>query len=203
MATAVILVRHAVCGHGADRLLGRTPAVPLTPAGQRQAERLASLLASRSIGHIQSSPQLRARQTAQPIADRLALSVEIVAAMDEIDVGAWTGRSFARLVQEPDWHRWNSRRSSARPPGGEAMIELRNRVLGHLTRVPRTCPADVLAIVSHAEPIRAAIMHYRGIPFDDFASVRIDHASCTELQLHEGGGVVVYENRTIEALEAA
>jgi probable phosphoglycerate mutase len=202
VAATVILIRHAACTDGSERLIGRAQA-PLTNAGRRQADALAARLAGRAIERVQSSPQLRARQTAAAIAVRLGLAVEIVGAVDEIDLGAWTGRAFADLENDPDWRNWNARRGSSRPPDGENMAELRSRVIGHLTTLADDEPDAVVAVVSHAEPIRAAIMHYRGIPLDEFARVAVDHASCTELRLEHCGGEVVQQNQTIGALEPA
>lgn len=203
MAVDVILIRHAAHTGDEGALLGRTPDVALSAAGLRQAEALARRLKQRRIALVQSSPQLRARQTATPLAEELSLPIEIAPPFDEIDVGAWTGRSFAELAPEPAWRRWNSRRGSSRPPEGESMAELRDRVVDHLERLAADHPGRLIAIVSHAEPIRAAVLHYRGIPLDDFAAVAVDQASVTELRVETSGGAVLRVNQTIATLEPA
>ena len=45
-------------------------------------------------------------------------------------------------------------------------------------------------LVSHAEPIRAAVLHYRGLPLDAFAQVRIDPGSITVLRLSDQDGEI-------------
>ena len=70
-----------------------------------------------------SSPRQRTQETAAPIAATLGLPVQTVAALDEIDFGTFTGRNFADLDGDPDWHRWNAERGSVRCPEGETMVE--------------------------------------------------------------------------------
>lgn len=62
---------------------GQEPDAPLTPHGRRQAEQLADTLASPGIARIVSSPYLRARQSAEPLARRLGLPIEADARLIE------------------------------------------------------------------------------------------------------------------------
>jgi probable phosphoglycerate mutase len=180
MPTTIHLVRH---GHHAllGRILcGRMPGVALDARGCAEIAACAELLAPQP-SLIQSSPQPRALQSAQILGDRLGLAVEVVDAVDEIDIGEWTARSFDELDRDPAWHQWNARRGTSRPPGGESMQDLQARMVGHIERLCRARRGGTIAIVSHAEPIRAAVMHYAGIRLDDFLSVEIDPASVTTL----------------------
>ena len=61
----IYLVRHANAGSRHD-WVGDDRERPLTPAGQRQADRLATVCT----GLVLSSPYLRCVQTVQPLADR-------------------------------------------------------------------------------------------------------------------------------------
>lgn len=56
---------------------------PLTPLGQRQAERLADLMNHASIGALFVSPALRCRQTLAPLAERTGLSLTVVPELRE------------------------------------------------------------------------------------------------------------------------
>lgn len=187
MVKTVHLVRHGHQALLARVLCGRMPGVELDELGCRQ---MASC--SRSIipvpTAIQSSPQRRALQSASILARAIDLPVEIVAAVDEIDVGDWTGRGFDELNKDPDWQRWNHRRGSSRPPNGESMHEVQRRVVQHLEQLRDDAGDGALVIVSHAEPIRAALLHYADIPLDDFLSIAVDPASVSTLCL-DGSGV--------------
>jgi probable phosphoglycerate mutase len=194
VTTTIILVRH--CAHELlDRVLvGRQANVWLSAVGVRQAEHLAAALVRCGITGITSSPQPRAQQTAGPIAAKLGRQAEIVPEFDEADFGAWSGRAFDSLQTDHHWRLWNSRREACRPPGGETMQELQSRVLAGLLRLAKAHPGQRIAVVTHAEPIRAAVLHFRGRSLDEFARVQIDPGLCTVLQLDGRWGAVVRQN---------
>lgn len=102
----VILVRHAAPMKQPD-----VPARdwPLSPAGQADAARLADQLASCAPAAIIASDELKARQTAQPLAHRLGLPVTVSSGLHEHErhsVGYLDDATFqatmARLFAEPD-----------------------------------------------------------------------------------------------------
>jgi probable phosphoglycerate mutase len=83
----VILVRHGQA-HRVESDEGVADP-PLTDSGHLQAERLAAWLRRHErIDVLVVSPLLRARQTAQPIADRLGLVAQVVPELAEFDAGA-------------------------------------------------------------------------------------------------------------------
>lgn len=197
--TTFFLVRHATHALLGRVLVGRTPGVGLDDQGWAQAADLARRLAGESVTQLQSSPRDRARETAEPIARRLGLSLEIEPAIDEIDFGAWGGRPFAELEAEPGWGVWNMQRSLARPPGGETMAQLQLRVVRHLESAAARLPRARIALVSHAETIRAAVLHCLGMALDDFARIEIAPASITILAFGERGCDVIEINQAVAA----
>jgi broad specificity phosphatase PhoE len=194
MVKTVHLVRH---GHHAllNRVLcGRMPGVALDELGCQQMSVCAGNVFAAPCA-IQSSPQQRALQSASILA--CSLPVEIVAAVDELDCGDWTGRSFDDLNKNPDWHRWNSRRGSSRPPNGESMRALQGRVVRHLEQLREDAGDSTILIVSHAEPIRAALLHYANIALDEFLSVTVDPASVSTLCFNRGGAHISRINQRV------
>ena len=162
------LVRHAA-HELVDRVLcGRMPGVNLGDEGRAQAKRVAARLARERIRSIHTSPLERAQQTAAPIAEQLNLTPEIHEAIGEIDVGEWAGRDFASLQDDPRWASWNRARSVARPPGGETMLEVQARVMGHLERARAIHPDEAVVLVSHADVIKAALLYCLGMPIDGY-----------------------------------
>jgi probable phosphoglycerate mutase len=186
MVKTVHLIRHGHHALLARRLCGRMPGIGLDELGCRQMELCAGLLRSRLTSQpsaIQSSPQRRARESAGILAFQFGLAVEIVFAVDEIDVGDWTGKAFDELNQDGAWVHWNAARGSARPPNGETMRALQRRVVAHLEQLRDDDSESTLLIVSHAEPIRAALLHYLRRPLDDFMSITVDPASVSTLSV--------------------
>jgi broad specificity phosphatase PhoE len=172
--------------HGHHSLLGRVQCgrmseVELDELGCRQMSVTAEAMERTAPLAVQSSPQRRALQSAGIIANRCNLAVEVVPAFNEIDMGQWTGVNFADLASDKAWQAWNEKRGSTQPPGGESMVALQKRVVRHIEQLRDL--QGVVAIVSHAEPIRAAMMHYLKIPLDLFYSIEIDPASISTIAL--------------------
>src|SRR5918999_1443590 len=153
------LVRHAT-HELVDRILcGRMADVKLGEEGRAQARRVAQRLARERIAAIHTSPLERARETAAPIAEQLDLVPEIHDTINEIDVGEWAGRDFGSLQSDPRWASWNNARSVTRPPGGETMLEVQTRVIGHMERVRGAHPDGGVVLVSHGDVIKAALLY--------------------------------------------
>lgn len=180
MAQTIHLIRHGDHGLLGRMLCGRMAGVALNESGRAQMVACAQRLSPPPTA-IQSSPRLRTLQSAAAVGRILTLPVEVVTAMDEIDVGDWTSSSFVQLDGDPRWQRWNTHRSTSAPPNGESMRALQERVVRHLTHLARSSSDEVVAIVSHAEPIRAALLHFAGIPLDDFMSIDVAPASISTL----------------------
>src|SRR5947209_20583375 len=69
--TDIYVVRHAHVHNPHDILYGRLPRFRLSELGLEQARKVADFLSGRNIEAIYSSPLLRARQTAEMIAQSL------------------------------------------------------------------------------------------------------------------------------------
>ena len=198
MVKTIHLVRH---GHHAvidSVLCGRTAGIELDELGCRQMTACAGSILPLPAA-IQSSPQRRAQQSAGILAWQLGLAVEVVAAFDEIDVGEWAGRSFDDLSRDHDWQRWNSQRGSSRPPNGESMQAVQRRVVAHLEQLREDQGDGTILIVSHAEPIRAALLHYADIALDAFLSIAVDPASVSTLFFDRTGVHVSRINHRVAA----
>jgi probable phosphomutase (TIGR03848 family) len=190
------LIRHGETDTVGKTVSGWAPGVHLNRAGVMQATRLAARLAGAGIVAIYSSPLERAVETAQPLADKLGREVVQRHGMGEIQFGEWTGRSFEDLDRDPEWRRFNTFRSSTRPPGGELMLEVQGRIVAELNELRLRHPDESVAVVSHGDVIRAAVAHYAGIPLDLFQRFEISPASVTILRLSEETAVLVRLNET-------
>jgi len=181
--TTFHLVRHASHDLLGRVLAGRRIDAPLNQTGQLEARMLAFRLECEPVARVISSPRRRARETSGAIAEALRLDVEIAAELDEHDAGEWSGLAFDVLQSDPRWRRWNEQRGAMRPPGGETMAELQARVVGYLHDLRDRHPGEALVLVTHAEPIRAALMYARDIVFDSFLQVEVPIASTTTIVL--------------------
>lgn len=191
MAATFLLIRHAEHELLGRVLTGRLPGVTLSETGWRQAERLARHLAQAGLTALQSSPAERTMQTAAPIAAASGLRCVPTEALDEIDFGAWTGKSFEDLAADPRWRAWNDERGRARAPGGEFMGRVQARILGHLEDMAAAEPDGRIAMVSHGDVIKAAVLGLIGAPLDAIATIEIEPAGITTLVVGDWGGKVL------------
>jgi broad specificity phosphatase PhoE len=179
----VILVRHGSHAEVGSVLSGRSD-IALSEQGRAEAQALAKALDGIRIASLHVSPRPRATQTAAPLARRRNLSVRIAPALDEIDFGAFTGRAFTALDQDPVWFRWNSERGTARCPDGETMTEAVARISAYLASLaedqfPAVC-------VTHCDVIRGFVAHALGLGLERVFSFDCDPASWTTLDLSPG-----------------
>jgi Histidine phosphatase superfamily (branch 1) len=85
--TKFLLIRHAAHDLLGKVLAGRSPGVHLNARGKLEAESLADRLAMLSISAIYTGPLERARETAEPLSNRLRLELSLAPAFDEIEFG--------------------------------------------------------------------------------------------------------------------
>jgi probable phosphoglycerate mutase len=194
VTTTVFFVRHAAHGLLGHVLAGRMAGVRLGEEGLRQADRLATRLARESVAAVCSSPLERALETAAPIARRLERDVQVAEALNEIDLGEWSGRSFDALDGDPQWRNWNAARSLTRAPKGETMLEVQARAVGFVERMRRAWPDSGVVLVSHADVIKAGLAYYLGLPLDSHARFEISPASLSALAVGDWGARVLVMN---------
>ena len=79
------------------------------------------------------------------------------------------------------------------------MRALQQRIVRHLEQLRRVETDAAIVIVSHAEPIRAALLYYSRIPLDNFLSVEVDPASISTLVADQAGIHVAQINQRVPA----
>lgn len=175
--TTFLLVRHGDTDALGKYLAGSLPDCHLNQNGMKQAKRLAAELAKIPMQAIYTSPLERAVETANQIALPHRLQPIHEEALGEMKFGDWEGKQFSELNQDTRWHSFNQVRSMIAPPHGELMIAVQARMLEAANRMRRTHKDAVIALVSHADPLRALIAHILGIALDHLQRIRLDPAS--------------------------
>jgi broad specificity phosphatase PhoE len=92
----VIVVRHAERADGGSGSMGSDP--PLSAAGQARATRLATMLGDAGVKAVFATEYKRTQDTAKPLATKLGLAVQIVAAADTPKLIAKIKEAHARDV---------------------------------------------------------------------------------------------------------
>jgi probable phosphoglycerate mutase len=182
-ATKVLLVRHAHTDAVGRRLVGRTPGVPLSAAGRAQLPALRALVARPRPTALYASPLDRTMETARAIADATGLAIVPCEPLMEVDFGEWTGRTFEDLDTLPEWQHFNSHRASAPVPGGEPAAAVQARIVWALDALRAAHPGETIVAVTHADVIRAAVIHHLGSSLDTVQRIEIAPASVTTIVL--------------------
>jgi broad specificity phosphatase PhoE len=175
----LLLVRHGQSQWNAAGLMqGQTPHVPLTELGFAQAATAARDLAGLRPGALISSDLLRALQTAEPCARSTGLPVVRSALLREQGYGVLEGRPSRELWDVVDWSdpHWSAE-------GGESLAQLHARVGSFLQRLRNEPPADVVALVTHGDTIRAAQAVAAGLGPEAMPAVTPHNGSVTRLEL--------------------
>lgn len=195
MAT-IMLIRHGENDYVKKGLLaGRLPGVHLNKNGQKQAQTLADRLKDAPIKAVYSSPMERAMETGAPLAQALGLEICPRPGLIEVDVGEWQDQKLKALRRLKQWKVVQFAPARFRFPGGETFAEGQHRICKELeTLSGEHEPNDLVACVSHADPIRLAVAFYLGMPLDMFQRLVVSPASVTVLRLDELGAHVLTLN---------
>lgn len=138
----------------ANLFSNRPPGLPLTAAGEAQAQALATRLAGEGLTGIYSSPLLRAQQTASALAAPLGLTVQVTDALREYDMGIYEGTADPAgwAANRELFGAWLRReRWADAHPGGESLNDMRNRLDPFVTSLV-AAHADTgarLALIGH------------------------------------------------------
>ncbi len=196
--TTVLLVRHGATATTGTVLPGRAPGLHLSERGAGQAsaaaERLAELARRPSALYV--SPLERARETAAPIAKALRLRPVIERGLLECDFGTWTGKRLSTLRRRSDWRAVQHAPSTFRFPEGESFTEMQLRIWSTLERLARKHRNRTIVVVSHADPIKAAVTYAQGVPLDLFQRTVISTCSVSAVAFTDSTPVVLCVNST-------
>jgi broad specificity phosphatase PhoE len=188
--TTLLLIRHGQTDAIDHYVAGTADGTPLNADGRAQVARLAARLRDRPIAAVVASPLTRTRETAAAIAEPHRVTVDTAAGLAEFEFGDWTGRTFRDLDADTQWHRFNRVRSLTAAPGGELMLDVQRRAVAELIRIAGKYPDGCVAVVSHGDVIRAALMYFLGIPLDFVHRLEIGPASVSIVAIDVNGAVV-------------
>ncbi len=202
--TEIALIRHGHAVPGvAEIAAGTYNDQPLSALGQRQAWALAERFRLLPVAAVYSSPILRARQTAEAVAEIAGLPLLIDAALREVDLTSARPDIGAEVVPEERVRRLRAylREIEAQAlrvgvwsaiPGVESSAQVRERITGALRNIAARHPGRRVAVVSHNGAINAAIAALLGLDRDFFFPAA--NASLSLIRLHGERGLVVTIN---------
>jgi len=182
--TDLLLVRHArPVRH--DAAPGAEPDPDLGDIGRAQAAALAGWLAAEPIDALWSSPMLRARRTAEPLAAATGLDVRLLDELREITVGE---RSYIPVEEMTAADSALTDAWAAAIAGGDAnpvVRAFRERVMAGLDVIATAHPDQRVAVTCHGGVVNAALTAVLGI--SELAIVPIRYTAVTRLRFRPSG----------------
>jgi broad specificity phosphatase PhoE len=179
-----LLMRHGETRWNREgRVMGRNP-VELSESGRVQVTSAAGLAKALKPDLIVTSPLVRARQSAQIIANELG-GLEIIEepAIAEVQYGRWEGMSFHELVEDPHYAEYRKSPIEHPTPGGETIPQVQARGVNAICRALETHPGRRLLFVSHGDIIRTVLCHFLGLDLTYFHRLRVDNATFSAIQV--------------------
>ena len=188
------LIRHGETAFSSEGTFCGDLDPPLAEAGKAQARRLAEAVAPLAPVAIYVSPMWRARQTAEPIAERTGLTPLVESGLREIGYGEWEGLTERRIrEQDPEaFASWNSDPAVYAPPGGESGYAIAARALPVIDRIRHKHAEGAVVVVSHKATIRVITAALLGLHVGRFRDrLACPTASLTSFEFGERGAMLV------------
>ncbi len=183
------LVRHGATLWNSERRFCGHSDIALSAQGYVQAQWLTQFLHDVPIGTIYSSDLLRARQTAEMIAQpHQGVSMQTAIAWRELHFGAWEGLSYAQIAERfPDQLAFFTDPLHAAPPVGEAFSSLLQRVQTAFLALVHDVANQVdqqsdIVLVSHGGPLRVLLCCILRMPLERQWQLRLDPGSVSAVE---------------------
>ena len=189
--TRLVLVRHGATEHSAAARFSGRNALPLDERGREQAAQLAARDFG-TVAAVVSSPLRRTVETAEVIAARLGLSVDVLDDLVETDFGVWEGLTFAEAnATDPDvMRRWQGSPDVA-PPGGESFAQVGARIERARAALTSKYPDSAVVVVTHVTPIKLLVCSALDAPPVAMFRLYLDTASVSIVDYYADGNASV------------
>jgi probable phosphoglycerate mutase len=134
-------------------------------------------------------------ETAEPIARALEQELVVRQGLVETDIGEWAGKTLKSVRRLKAWRNVQNAPSLFRFPGGESFAETQHRMCQEIETICSEHDGkDLVACVSHADPIKLATAYYIGLPLDNFQRLMVSPASITALYIGESASHLINLN---------
>lgn len=192
-ATRILAIRHGETAWNIEsRIQGHTD-IPLNDTGLLQAARVAQALHDEPLHAIYSSDLLRARATAEAIAQAQQLPLQLEAGLRERHFGHLEGLTRDEIAQRwPEQsQRWLARDPVFGPDGGETLQVFYDRCVGALGELAQRHPGECIAVVAHGGVLDCFYRAANRIALDAPRSWKVGNATINRLLYSSEGFTLV------------
>ena len=190
--TRFIVVRHGETAWNAQRRIQGHLDSPLNEEGLAQALLIAERLSSEPFDHFYVSDLGRARQTAQPLADRTGREPIVTARLRERCLGVFQGLTGPECGQRypDDYRRFHSREPDHAMPGAESTRALYDRVSTQFEAWATEHPDTRVLAITHGGVLDVLYRHVNGLPLEAARDYPLFNASLNSVRREEAAWVL-------------
>jgi alpha-ribazole phosphatase/probable phosphoglycerate mutase len=166
--TRLYLVRHGQVADGHTHRYHGHNDIGLSPQGVRQLETLAEQLRPVPLAGVYASNLTRALKGAEIICRGREFAPQVIPEFREVHFGAWEGLSFTEIAERYPQELQARFRDlpNFRIPGGESLLDVRDRALPRLDELIQRHDRQSFLIVAHAGVNRVILSEALGLPLE-------------------------------------
>jgi broad specificity phosphatase PhoE len=184
MRGVAMLMRHGeTAWNRQGRVMGRSN-VELDAPGRAQVAAQIEFLRTLKPDLIVTSPLVRARQSAEIIAEGLGVvPIREEPQISEVLYGRWEGMTYHELIVDRDYLSYRDEPINSPTPGGETIVEVQARGVEAVMRTLVHYEGRRVLFVSHGDIIRTVLCHFMAMELRHFRRIRIDNAAVSAVQV--------------------
>jgi len=182
--TTIYLVRHGETEYNKqERIQGQGVDAELNDYGKEQSDALAGYFQDVELDHIFSSTMIRAKQTAEIIAERKKMSVEPSPELVEMNYGTMEGNSKTEVkgTIEKLHKNWDDGMVTLAPDQGESPVEVYRRANKKVMRLLEKHKGESLLFVLHGRLLRILLSVWLELGLKRMSEFEQDNAAISLL----------------------
>ena len=187
MTTSLFLIRHAETMWNREGRMQGFQDSPLSETGTLQSEALGTRLKDMRIDAYYSSDAARCVRTMRIATGSLNAPVTLMPELRERNLGGWESLLWTDIVaKDSDGAAHYKQTADFRPPQGETLLELRNRMVTALVEIEAAHRGKRVAVFTSGGSVRAAVFGLLNLPADAWAKLAAWNTGITRLDFRDG-----------------
>ena len=195
----ILLIRHAQSKGNAKNTVQGHLDEGLSDLGKEQAQKLSDCFNPGDLDAIYSSDLGRAVQTAEPIAKKLKIQIQIDPDLREADFGIWEGDTYNGVKEKypSEYETWHKNYLD-RPPWFESYDSHSLRIKSVIEKILLgQTKNDRVGVFTHGGSIKTQVGFFNKLTGEDLAKISITNCSLTLLKFnptikYEEGNLIYY-----------
>ncbi len=192
-ATRVYLMRHGEVQNGGEKRYNGHIDVDITVKGIEQMHRLAGLLQGKPVSAVYASDLIRSVKGAEIISRSLGLTFTSLRELRERSVGAWEGLTADEIRERfpEEYSAWRQDLLGYRPPRGECVYDVRDRIVPVYRRLINAHAASEIALLLHGGVNRVILADTIGLDLQHLFRIEQSFGALNIIDHFEDGTAVV------------